>query len=49
MESHRPSLYEEIDLLYILDLFMGQHSCYEHMELKFWQLLVEKQLLSTNE
>lgn len=32
MESHRPSLYEEIDLLYVLNLFMGQHSCCEHTE-----------------
>lgn len=49
MENHQPSLYEEIDLLYVLNLFMGQHSCCEHMELKSWQPLVEKQLLSTNE
>lgn len=49
MESHQPSLYKEIDLLYVLNLFMGQHSCCEDMELQSWQLLVEKQLMSINE
>lgn len=44
MESHRPSLLEEIDLLYILDLFMGIHSCCEHMELKSWQFLIENNI-----
>lgn len=48
MENHWPFLLEEIDLLYILDLFMGQHSCCEHIELKSWQFLIEK-MLPTNE
>ena len=42
MESHWPSLLKKIYLLYILDLFIGQHFCYEHMELKSWQFLIEK-------